>query len=49
MPATIRKKGKALKIAKRILNLNTKDETKANTKQNKIRRRIQFEDVYRVR
>lgn len=49
MPATIRKKGKITKIAERILNLQTKDETKKDTKQNRIRRRLQFEDTYRVR
>jgi hypothetical protein len=49
MPATIRKKGKATKIAERILNLNIKDDTKKKTKENEVKRRLQFEDTYRVR
>lgn len=49
MPATIRKKGKVSKIAERILNLDLKDETKKDTKKNRVRRRLQFEDTYRVR
>jgi len=49
MPASIRKKGKATKIAERILNINTKDETKKKTKENEVKKRLQFEDTYRVR
>lgn len=49
MPGTIRKKGKATNIAKRLLNLNTKDDTKKKTKANEIKRRLQFEDTFRVR
>ena len=49
MPATIRKKGKVSKIAERILNLNLKDDTKKKTKANEVKRRLQFEETYRVR
>lgn len=49
MPATIRKKGKVTKIAERILNLNNKDDTKKKTKETEVKKRLQFEDTYRVR
>ncbi len=49
MPAAVRPKGKATKIAERILNLNNKDNTKKKSKDNEVKKRLQFEDTYRVR